>query len=105
MLAISTQANEDIQLNDIQRVMHAIQNISSNGAALNRKARKHNLKCVSPCQVITMTINSKVGFQTETSQTAINRALSIDMFWKYFAKTAQEYQSYSLKWRVCQWKN
>jgi len=77
VLAISTQANEEIQLDDIQRVMHAIQNISSNGTALIRKARKNNFKCVSPYQVITMMINSKVGFHTETSQTSINRALSI----------------------------
>ena len=77
MLAISTQANDEIQLDDMQRVMQAIQNIASNDAALIRKARKHNLKCISPCQVIAMMINSKVGFHTETSQTFINRALSI----------------------------
>ena len=77
MLAISTQSNEDIQLDDMQRVMQAIQNIPSNDAALIRKARKYNLKCVSPCQVTAMIINSKVGFHTETSQTFTNRALSI----------------------------
>ena len=62
-----TQANENVQLDDMQRWMQAIQNnfdIVFNDVALIRKVRKHDLKCVSPCQVISKTITSKIGFQT-----------------------------------------
>ena len=75
-----TQANENMQFDDMQRRVQAIQNnfdIVFNDVALIRKVRKHDLKCVSPCQVTAMIINSKVGFHTETSQTFTNRALSI----------------------------
>ena len=67
-----TQANENMQFDDMQRRVQAIQNnfdIVFNDVALIRKLRRHDLKCVSPCQVISKTITSKVGFQTETSRT------------------------------------
>ena len=85
MLAISTQANGDIQLDGIQQISQAIQNIPSQDAALSRKARKYNSKCVSPCQVISMMVNSKVGFHTETSQSFIKgwRIFDISKFFKF----------------------
>ena len=61
-----------MQFDDMQRRVQAIQNnfdIVFNDVALIRKVRKHDLKCVLPCQVISKTITSKVGFQTETSRT------------------------------------
>ena len=40
----------------------------SNEATLIRKGRKHNSKCDSPCQVVSMMISTKVGYQTQISQ-------------------------------------
>ena len=69
-LAISTQA-EFLADKEIQAIKKEF-DINSNEAALIRKERNHNSKCDSPCQVIPMMINTKVGLRTDISSYATN---------------------------------
>ena len=122
VVAISTQADTSMQ--SIQYPF----DMPSNESALIRKGRKTNLKCNSPCQVIPMIINSKAGFQlifpiyefpkgpSARGGPCINLKIEKTLVWKpyqatgqtdskYFAKTAERYQNYCLKWGVHHWRN